>query len=299
MVGNRSIGGTIKVVQSPELEGSQVRALWKGSISFGLVNIPIKLYAAVEDRDIHFRQLHNRCKTPIQYKKWCAHCNETVTADEIVRGYEWRPGEFVILTDDDLAHLPLPSLHTVEITQFVRVGEVDPIYFERTYYLSPQEFGEKPYQLLHRAMQETDLAALAKIALRSKEHLAILRCYNHVLALSMLHFPDELRSTAELPNLAGIEVKAAELEMAKELINRLASPFHPEAFHNEYGKALREYIASRVSENQVVQVRPPEKNVVDLMEALQASLQAVQVKARPDGERQTEGKRQAEPAGRR
>ncbi|MDI3257350.1 MAG: Ku protein [Kyrpidia sp.] len=256
--------------------------MWKGSISFGLVNIPVKLFSAVEDRDIHFRQLHSRCKTPIQYKKWCPHCNQAVGMQDIVRGYEWRPGEFVLLTDEDLARLPLPSLHTVEIAQFVKTGDIDPIYFARTYYLSPQEFGEKPYKLLYQAMRETGLAALAKIALRNKEHLSLLRCYEHVLALSFLHFPNELRSPAELPDLGAIELKAAELEMAKDLIGRLETPFHPDAFHNEYGEALRQYISAKVSEDHVVQIRPARGSVVDLMEALRASLEAAKRQEKPE-----------------
>lgn len=259
-----------------------MRAMWKGSISFGLVHIPIKLFAATEDRDIHFRQLHNRCKTPVQYKKWCPRCDEAVSRDDIVRGYEWQPGQYVIVDDDDLNRLPLPSLHTIEIAQFVKTEEVDPIYFERTYYLAPQEFGEKPYKLLYQAMKETGLSALAKIAFRSKEHLSLVRCYHHVLALSLMHFPEELRATSELPSLDGVNLKTAELDMAKSLINQLHDAFRPERYHNAYGDALREYLSAKVSEKGVVETRPVRGNVVDLMEALRASLEAARDRKNPE-----------------
>ncbi|MDI3327015.1 MAG: hypothetical protein QJR06_00545 [Alicyclobacillaceae bacterium] len=137
--------------------------------------------AAESDRDVHFRQLHEPCKTPIRYRKWCLRCDREIAAEEILRGYEWGPGQYVILPESDLSRLPLPSLRTIEISQFVRPDEVDPVYFERTHYLTPQEFGEKPLKLLHRAKGDTGLAVIiSKISPRSKEHLAPVRRYEHL-----------------------------------------------------------------------------------------------------------------------
>ena len=189
-----------------------MRSLWKGVISFGLVNIPVRMYRAVEERGVHFRQLHARCGTPIRYRRWCPRCDVEVAPQDIARGYEYAPDRFVLITDEELAGLPLPTARAVEILDFVHLHEIDPIYFERTYYLEPAEGGEKAYRLLRRAMDLRGCVAVAKVALRHKETLACLRTYRaRVLALATMAYPDEIRPIEALPafaTLAGPEERA-------------------------------------------------------------------------------------------
>lgn len=251
-----------------------MRSLWKGSISFGLVNIPVRLYRAVEDRDVHFHYLHKDCRTPLQYKKWCPTCNREVTGDEIVRGYEYEKGRYVIFREEELEALPLAPNRAVQILDFVKLEEIDPIYFEKTYYLEPLEGGEKAYHLLREAMLETGRIALARVALRQREVLAVLRVYQgRVLTMVTVHFPDEIRSYEEL-KLGEERAKPSdrEIAMARTLIDVLAAPFAPERYHDLYRESLLEAVKKKIEGEELVVAAPEVPPTRDLMEALRNSL---------------------------
>lgn len=256
-----------------------MHAMWKGSISFGLVNIPIKMFAATEDRDIHFKYIHKKCKTPIKNERICPTCNEKVSADDIVRGYEYEPGQFVIVKDEDIEAVRPPSAKTIEILDFVKLSEVDPIYYDKSYYLSPQENnGSKAYSLLRQAMKETGKIAIARITIRDKQSLAVLRVYSDVLVLETIFFPDEVRDVVQVPGVPqNVSPDQRELEMAKQLIENLTAEFDPAKYKDEYREALLEMIEKKAEGEEIVSApEAPQRNVIDLMAALQASLNKAQ-----------------------
>lgn len=259
-----------------------MHTMWKGAISFGLVNIPIKMFTATEEKDIRFRFLHKECNTPLKYQKTCPTCRREVNESEIVRGYEYEIGHFIIMTDNDISALQSEvDNKTIEILDFVNLPEIDPIYFDKSYYLAPQETGNKAYTLLLRAMQDTGKIAVAKMTIRNKQTLAALRVYQNVLVMETIFYPDEVRATSLIPGLAEkADVVAKELDIATRLIETLTAPFNPEKYHDEYRAALRELIDKKI-EGKEIEVAPeaPHKNVIDLMEALQASLNANKKKA--------------------
>ncbi|GAX91456.1 Ku protein [Effusibacillus lacus] len=253
-----------------------MRSMWKGSISFGLVNIPVGLYKATEDHKTSFRSLHEDCKHPIQYKKWCPVCNREIEQKEIIRGYEYAPGNYIIITDEDLEELPLPTLKTIEILHFTGKNNIDPIYYEKAYYLGPGEYGGKPYKLLHEAMNQTDKVAVAKVAFRTSEHLSVIRIHKDCLVMNMIHYPAEVRAVEGVPGIeavAGIEVSKAELQIATRLIEEISGAFRDD-YKSNYEEALKELIHAKVQNAEVDQpvTQPQADNVVDLMEALKQSL---------------------------
>jgi DNA end-binding protein Ku len=260
-----------------------MRSMWKGSISFGLVTIPVKLYAATEAKDVRFNLLHEQCRTPVQYRKWCPVCDREVAADEIVKGYEFERGRYVTVSEADVESIPVAAARTLDIVDFVRLEQIDPIFFERTYYLEPGEGGAKAYALLRRALEETGRIAIARVVIRSKESLAVIRVFqNGVLAMETMHFPDEVRSPAGLTGVVEPDLRPQELEMATNLIASMSSgEFRPEQFRNEYRQALLDLIDAKVSGEETVQAEaPPERGrVVDLMEALRASIRQAEAGA--------------------
>jgi DNA end-binding protein Ku len=253
-----------------------MHTIWKGSISFGLVNIPIKLHSATEDKDIKLRTLHKKCHSPIKYEKTCPVCDEEVKQEEIVRAYEYTKGKFVILEDEDFNKLKKENEEkAVEIIDFVKMEEIDPIYYDRSYYMSPSDGGGKAYSLLRKALQESEKVGLAKIIIRSKEQMAVIRVYENSLVMETIHFPDEVRSAADVPNVpAEDKVTEKELDTAIMLIDQLTTAFNPEKYTDDYRTALIELIESKRSGKEIV--TPVEKeqksNVTDLMAALQASI---------------------------
>ncbi|WP_153724649.1 Ku protein [Heliorestis convoluta] len=253
-----------------------MRSLWKGAVSFGLVHIPIKLFAATEDKDIRFRLLHKECNHPIQYQKRCPHCDREVEPEEIVKGFEYTKGRFVIVTEEELEALEPESSRTIEIQSFVNLPEIDPIYFVKTYYLAPDQQGQKAYALLHQALQEMNRLALAKVTLRSKEAIAALRVYGEGLAMHIMLFPEEIRSMDQLGELGqSVEVSAKEKTMAIQLIESLTEPFNPERWQNEYKEKLNHYLQEKVQGQEIIDqptAPAPKGKVVDLMEALKVSL---------------------------
>lgn len=269
-----------------------MRSLWKGVVSFGLVNIPVRLYTATESRDVRFHMLHRACHTPIRYRRYCPTCAREVEMDEIARGYEYARGRYVIVEDEDLAALPLRTDKAVEILDFVRLDEIDPIYFEKTYFLEPAEGGAKAYALLRRALAETGRVALAKVALRAKESLAAIRVYRgagtvqpapgEILVMETMFFPDEIRSYAELEGAyRAVEVSERELAVAVHLVESLSASFAPERYRDEYREALLAVIEEKAEGEEVVAPPAPEPaRVVDLLEALEESLRLARQRRR-------------------
>lgn len=252
-----------------------MHTMWKGSISFGLVNIPIKMFTATEEKDIRFRYLHKECNTPIKYKKVCPTCDKEVNEDEIVRGFEYETGHFIIINEQDMEALKSEvDGKAIEILDFVDLPEIDPIYFDKSYYLSPQNTGNKAYNLLRHAMNDTGKIAIAKMTIRNKQTLAALRVSQNVLVLETIFYPDEVRPVSQVPGLVeNLEVNEKELQIATQLIENLSAPFDPGKYNDEYREALKELIDKKIA-GQEIEVAPetPHRNVIDLMEALQASL---------------------------
>lgn len=257
-----------------------MRAMWKGSLSFGLVNIPVRLFSATESREIKFRYLHAPCHTPLQYQKICPNCKIQVPWEEIVRGYEYEKDHFVVITEEEIKAAAAERDRLIEITDFVKMEEIDPIYFQNSYYLAPDGPGSKPYMLLRRAMLETGKIAVAMITLRTKESMAVVRNYKDILSLCTMYFPDELRSVEEVPDIRpDMEVRENELEMAKELIENLTVPFEAEKYRDSYRERLLKVIQAKVEGKEVFQAPSPEREkVVDLLEALRASIEKTQDK---------------------
>ena len=259
------------------------RAIWRGAISFGMVVIPVKLYPATESKDISFVTLHAACNNRIRQRRWCPYHEHEVERDEIVRGYEYAKEQYVVMEPSDFENLPVPSTHTIEITRFIDLAEVDPMYFERGYVLEPDAVGQKPFYLLKKALEESDRVAIAKVSLRQKEHLCCLRPYDRAIAMETMFYPDEIRSTAEL-DLPEDEVTISkdEMAMANTLIDQLAGTFEPEQYEDEYRATLERVIEAKLGAAEPVTAAPaPARGqVVDLMEALKASIQATKKKSR-------------------
>ncbi|PLT30663.1 non-homologous end joining protein Ku [Peribacillus deserti] len=253
-----------------------MHTIWKGSISFGLVNIPIRLHSATEDKDISLRTLHKECHTPIKYEKVCPVCNKQVEKEELVKAFEYTKGKFVVLEDKELEELKkVNEAKAVEIVDFVKIEEIDPIYFMRSYYLSPNEGGGKAYTLLRKALQESQKVGIAKIVIRSKEQLAVVRVFENTLLMETIYFPDEVRAASDVPNVpAETDVSKRELDTAIMLIDQLTTEFEPGKYHDDYRTALMELIESKKNGETVIPKERdvPESNVMDLMAALQASI---------------------------
>ena len=253
-----------------------MRPIWKGAISFGMVTIPVKLYTATEQKDIRFRLLHKKDGSPIQEKRFCIEEDKEVAYEDLVRGYEVSKGEFVILDPEEIEAAEPETAHTIDIGDFVELDEIDPIYFEKSYFLEPDGVGVKPFNLLKEALQETGRVAVAKVAIRNKERLSTLRVYDGTLVLETMYWPDEIRSTKALdvPEAGKAGPSPRELQMARTLVENLSDRFRPEQYMDRYRLALQELIEQKMKgEVRNARRRKPEPKVIDLMAALEASLQ--------------------------
>lgn len=268
-----------------------MHTIWKGSISFGLVNIPIKLHAATEDKDIKLRSLHIKCHTPIKYEKRCPVCETDLSMEEIVKGYEIAKGKYVVIEEAELENLKkVNEDRAVEIVDFIKIEEIDPIYFNRSYYMSPNEGGIKAYGLLRKALIESNKAGLAKIVMRSKEQLAVIRVYENTLLMETIHYPDEVRNVGDVPNVpADDNVSKKEIDTAILLIDQLTTSFEPEKYNDDYRTNLMELIESKRTGKEMVtpKEKTPAANVTDLMAALQASID----RTKPNEEKKLPSKR--------
>jgi DNA end-binding protein Ku len=254
-----------------------VRTIWKGAISFGLVTIPVKLYSATEEKDVAFHQVRRHDGSRIRYRRVAEADGAEVPYTDIAKGFELPTGETVVLTDEDLADLPLSTQKTVEVLQFVPAEEVDPIYFAKSYYLEPEQIGVKPYVLLRQALDASGRIAIVKVALRQRETLATLRVRDGVLVLETMLWPDEIR-TPDFGFLdEDVEVKTQEMAMAESLITALSGDFEPSAYSDSYREALQALIEAKVEGREVLTPRAEDGDdgsVVDLMAALRASVEA-------------------------
>jgi DNA end-binding protein Ku len=254
-----------------------MRSMWKGAVSFGLVMIPVKLYAATETKDIAFRQVHREDGGRIRFRRFCSIEDVEVPYEDVAKGYELPDGEVVILTEQDMADLPLPTTRSIEVVQFTPAEQLDPILFNRSYYVEPETAGARAYCLLRDALEESGKVAIAQVALRQRESLAILRVREGVLVLETLLWPDEVRAPA-FPFLdEDIDVRPQELRMAGSLIESMTVDFDPDEYHDNYREALQELVNAKVEGREVVQPDVVPESTGDtssLADALRASLAA-------------------------
>lgn len=252
------------------------RAMWNGVIGFGMVSIPIKLYAATESRNVSFHQLHSVCQTRIKEVRWCQTCDREVPWEEVQKGYEYTKGDYLMLDDEDMKKLPVPSKDAIEVSSFCTSEEVDPIYFEKHYYLEPEKNGKRPFDLFCRALIDKGMLGIASITLRTKERLCVLRPAGSHLVMSTLLYPEELRIDPS-ESLPDHKVTKQELHMATNLIDLLTEKFEPEKYEDRYRTALLEMIDAKLKGQPVKKDkhRVVQGEVVDLLEALKNSVSTV------------------------
>lgn len=254
--------------------------MWKGAISFGLVTIPVAVYPATEEKTLRFNQLHDEDLGRIRMKRMCEKDGELVDFDHIVKGYEYEKDRYVVLTDEDFDAVPVESSRAIDIVQFVDLEEIDPMMYKKSYYLVPEETGAKAYALLREAMSQDQKVGIAKVSFRDKEHLAALRFRDDAFVLETMYWPDEIREA----DFGGVDVdakvRAQELEMARQLIAGLTGEWNPDEFTDQYREAMMKIVEAKINgeEIEVVAAEPTAK-VVDLMEALKASVAAAKKQA--------------------
>ena len=266
-----------------------MRAIWKGSISFGLVYIPISVYPATREEKLSFRQLRATDLSPIKYKKVAEADSKEVSADQIVKGFEYERGQYVVLKEEDFAKVKIESTHSIDITDFVDLGQVDPKFFYKPYFLEPQKGGEKAYALLHRALSGTGKIGIAKVVISNREHLASVKPDGLFLILELMHFASEILSPEELKSGPASAITEKELKMAQSLIESMSEPWQPEKYRDEYRTAVMEMIEQKAQHKEVAGKPTPAvraTNVVDLVKVLQESLNRNQsVKPKRNGSR--------------
>ncbi|MGM0883919.1 MAG: Ku protein [Bacillota bacterium] len=276
-----------------------MHTVWKGAISFGLVHVPVKMFTATEDKDVHFRSIHKDCGTPISNKRTCLHCDKEVGLDEIAKGFEYEKGKFVLFNEEEIEALKPESARVIQILDFVDLTDIDPLYYQKAYYLSPDMAGAGAYSLLLEAIKQTGKIGIAKISIRSKSSLAAIRVVGNCLCMETMHYPDEIRSIAHIPNLPDqVNVNEKELQMAKMLIEQLSETFDPEKYTDDYRIAMLEAIQHKIAGESVDIIAAPaagRTNVIDLMAALQASLEAAKTPpAAPKNKRKSPAKKAKE-----
>ena len=263
------------------------RAMWKGAIQFGLVTIPIKLYLATESKGISFNMLHKDDLSRIQMKVWCPVEDEPISRSDTVKGFEYAPGEYVVITDEDLERVPLKTVRSIEIEQFTKAERDDAAvrFVKSAYYLEPDKIGRKAFYLLKSVLEDEGLTAICKVVIKDREALAALDPFGETMLMTTLHWPDEIRSTGELdlPE-EDFDFKPAELAMAKQLVESMTGAFDPSQYKDEYREALQQIIDAKIDGQETVEVEAPEEGgkLIDLMAALEASVNAAK-KARDEG----------------
>jgi DNA end-binding protein Ku len=264
-----------------------VRPIWSGTISFGLVSVPVRMYPATESKELRFHFLHKKDLTPIAYEKVRRDDREPVDPDEIVRGFEIEKGRYVPLEDEDLDRLDVELTHSVDICDFVSLDDIDPVYFRKAYYLLPAEGAEKPYALLVRALEETSKVAVAKVVIRNKQHLAAVRPYEGVLLLETMYYADEVRKPEALDgDLGKPRLQKAEVEMAKSLVENLSDTFKPDKYDDQYRKELLDLIKAKAKGQPLPEPAEEEEGeVVDLMAALRESVERTKTQRRSGSKR--------------
>ena len=250
-----------------------MRPIWSGTISFGLVSVPVKMYAATESKELKFHFLHKDDLMPIGYDKVRKDTGAHVDPEEVVRGFEIEKGRYVELTEEDIDRLDIELTHSIDICDFVDLDEIDPIYFRKAYYLVPEEGAEKPYRLLVEALDQTGKVAIAKVVIRKKQHLAALRPYEGTILLETMYFADEVRKPESVDKKG--ELRKAEVDMAKSLVENLSAEFDPSKYDDTYRKELLELLRAKEATGVVPEPKEEgaEAEVVDLMQALRESVE--------------------------
>lgn len=247
--------------------------VWKGHLTFGLISIPIRLFSAARGERISFNQLHKECHSRLKQPLFCPTCQRMVERSEIVKGYEHEKEQYVLVEDEELEKVAPPSARAMEILEFVHLGSIDPLYFDASYFMVPEEAGRKAYQLLVKTMEESDYAAIAKLWMHQREYTVIVRPRSNGLTLHTMYYENEIRQVAEYGQSDGIEVKEQEVKLAQQLVESLAGEFEPKKYHDEYQGRIKALIEDKLQGRQVA--TPPQQRlapVIDLMEALKKSL---------------------------
>jgi DNA end-binding protein Ku len=271
------------------------RTMWKGAISFGLVTIPVAVYPATEEKTLRFHQLHRDDGGRIRMKRTCSIDGEEVPYEEIAKGYEYEKDKYVVLTDEDFDAVPVESSRAIDIQQFVDIDEIDPTLYKKSYYLVPDETGAKAYALLREAMSQDSRVGIAKVSFRDKEHLAALRFKDEAFVLETMYWPDEIRAFETDVNL-DTNVREQELQMARQLIENLTSEWNPDEFTDEYREAMLQIVEAKITGQEIETVTPePTAKVVDLMEALKASVAAAKKDADEPAEAEKESPKRSAP----
>jgi DNA end-binding protein Ku len=269
------------------------QSLWKGAITFGLITVPVGLYSAIEERDIHFHLLDSRDGSRIRYRRVSARSGEEVEREDIVKGYEFDKGRYVTFTDEELDQIPSESFRSIDVVQFVEADQIDPVYFQSAYYVAPVEAGVKAYALLAEALEKSGRMGLGKITMREKERLCVLRSRDGVMMLETMNWPDEIRIPPFDPERRPA-ASPKEVEMAKRLIDELTEDFDPGRFHDAYRERLEQAIRAKI-DGEEVSLAPeeaaPSEEVGDLMEALRASVEAA--RSGSDGRARSDGRAKA------
>jgi DNA end-binding protein Ku len=257
-------------------------SVWKGYISFGLISVPIRMFVAAREQHISFNQIHGSCGTRIKQQLWCPTDERVVERDEIVKGYPSPSGGYVTITSDELKGLEAQSSQTMSIVQFVKLDEVDPLYYESSYYTVAEEPGRRAYALMMQGMARLGLGAIANITLHQREQVVMIRPYSHGLVLHTLYYPEEVRELDEYGAQPELALQPQEIQLAEQFMQQLASPFQPEAFTNTYQQRVEQLIASKTAglpEPEVEAPKKPVEKVTNLMDALRKSIQEREAKA--------------------
>jgi len=249
--------------------------VWKGYISFGLISVPIRLFVAAREQHISFNQIHSVCGTRIRQQIYCPHCERVVERSEIAKGYPVDKDNYVLVTNEELKALEAQSSETMEIMQFVKLPEVDPLYYQTSYFSVAEDPGRKAYSLIHRGMQQLNLGAIAKITLHQREQIVMIRPFEQGLVLHTLYYPEEIRAVAEYDNQSEVTVQKAELDLAEQFMKQLTAEFHPENFRDEYENRVEQLIESKQGQAPAPGKQAKKKlaPVIDLMEALRKSME--------------------------
>ncbi|MGF9955036.1 MULTISPECIES: non-homologous end joining protein Ku [Bacillus] len=257
-----------------------MHTVWKGSLSLGLLNIGIRLFSAVEEKDIKFLSLHKECLTPIKYKKIAPDCTDTEVSDEdVVKAYEYAPHKYIIVEDKELDTLQKkhePRL--IRLSSFIQNDEIDSIFFDRSYFMGPTVGNEKTYLLLKEALDRTNKLGLIHITIRKKQHLAIIRSFQEGLILQTIHYPDEIRNIKNMPGLPKNEeypIHKQELTTAMNLIHHLTTPFEPEEYIDEYKEVFTDFIEEKIEQQEKNEIIYPNTNIINIIETLNASIEQV------------------------
>ncbi|MGH2731955.1 MAG: Ku protein [Actinomycetota bacterium] len=263
-----------------------MRPIWKGAITFGLITIPVRMFSAIEEKSLRFHQLHNEDYGRIRYKRVCTTCGKEVAWEEIAKGYEYEKDRYVVFSEEELERIPGDAIRAIDVISFVPLEEIDPIYFQRPYYLTPEPTGLKAYRLLARALSESGRIGIAKVVLREREYLATLRFTGEVLVLETMNWPDEIRAPAFEELEKRVDVRPQELKMAKSLIGNLSDHFEPDRFIDTHRLRLEEAMRAKIEGEEVAVTAPREPTaVMDLMEALRASVEATKARSQQEREK--------------